>query len=88
MVDVIDRSSGLIVNPTILFAHTTSVYIHPLHEECHPFHRLGTKWSMECSNLKSRLNVAIKVFGDGVSLQFAVFCLLHVVQSSSQSKNS
>lgn len=63
--------------PTIFFVYTISVYLHPLHEEGHTFYWLATKWSVEGSNLKSSLNITIKVSGDRVPLQVVGFCLLH-----------
>jgi len=88
--EVIDRSSALLSIhwPTILLAYTTFVYFHPLDEKCHPLHGLGTKRSMESSDLKPSLNIAIEISRDWLPQQFAAFCLFHALQSSSQPKNS
>src|SRR6266850_2910578 len=82
--DVSDRSAAScrqIFLPTIFFPYAISVHLHPLDKKSHPLHRLSTKWSMKGSNLKSSLDIAIKIPGHRVPLQLAIFRLLHAIQS-------
>jgi len=65
----------------VFFTYAIPIYLHPLNEESHPLHGLGTERSMEGSNLKTSLDVAVEISSDRVPLQVTILRLLHAVQS-------